>query len=123
MEFESGLWELGNYAAREPLSAREQAFLDDHDGDRDLERARWMLLKLSKQHRISIDAVRNALLRAHIRQEARRIAGDAERLGELIAYVTRSEFEPDETDYLGMSSSEFYALERRLREAARERRG
>lgn len=123
MEFESGLWELGNYAAREPLSEREQAFLDDHDGDRDLERARWMLMKLSKQHRISVDAVRNALLRAHIRQEARRIAGDAERLRELIAYVTRNEFEPDETDYLGMSPAEFYALERRLREAARERRG
>ena len=123
MEFESGLRELGNYAAREPLSEREQAFLDDHDRDRDLERARWMLMKLSKQHRISIDAVRNALLRAHIRQEARRIAGDAERLRELIAYVTRSEFEPDETDYLGMSPAEFYALERRLREAARERRG
>ena len=48
--------------------------------------------------------MRNALLRTHIRLEARRIAEDAERLGALAAHVTRSDFPADETDYLGMSA-------------------
>ncbi len=103
--------------------ADEQAFLNSHDGDRELEQARWMLMQLSKEHGIPLDAVRNALLRTHIRLEARRIAEDAERLSALAAYVTRGNIPADETDYLGMSAEEFRACERRMLEAAQNRRG
>lgn len=123
MQYEVNPWETGNYSAEETLCPEEQAFLNDHDGDRELERARWTLLKLSKEHRISIDAVRNALLQVHIRMEARRIAHDAERLRELMEYVTRSDIEPDETNYLSMTPAEFFACERRIRDAARNRIG
>lgn len=107
----------------EGLCADEQAFLNSHDGDRELEQARWMLMQLSKEHGIPLDAVRNALLRTHIRLEARRIAEDAERLSALVAHVTRSDFPADETDYLGMSAEEFRACERRMLEESRNRPG
>ncbi len=51
----------------EELSAEEQAYLNDHDGDKELEQARWMLLQLSKEQGLPLDAVRNALLNTHIR--------------------------------------------------------
>ena len=105
----------------EELSAEEQAFLNDHDGDKELEQARWMLLQLSKEQGLPLDAVRNALLNTHIRLEALRIAEDAQRLSELAAYVTRSDIPADETDYLGMSPEEFRACERRMMAAVRNR--
>ncbi|HWR22222.1 MAG TPA: hypothetical protein VN366_01995 [Feifaniaceae bacterium] len=107
----------------EGFPAEEQAFLNDHGGDRELEQARWVLLRLSKEHGIPLDAVRGALLHTHIRLEARRIAEDAERLRGLMEYAARSDIPPDETDYLGMSAGEFRACERQIREAAQYRRG
>ena len=120
MDYETVLRALASYGGEEGIAA-EQAFLNDHDGDKELEQARWVLLQLSKEHGIPVAAVRNALLQTHIRLEARRIAEDAERLSELVAYVTRSDISPDETDYLGMSPEEFRACERQIREAAQNR--
>lgn len=117
------LWGTGYDGGKERLRAEEEAFLNDHDGDRKLERARWTLLTLSKKHRTSVEAVRNALLYAHIRLEARRIAEDSGRLQELTAYVTRSDIPLDETDYMSMTPAEFRACEQRLREEARWRLG
>ena len=119
MDYESGLRAMPGYGGEEGLRAAEQAFLDDHDGDKELEQARWVLMQLSKKHGIPVAAVRNALLKMHIRLEARRIAEDAERLQELAEYVTRSDIPPDETDYLGMSPEEFRACERQIRDAGR----
>ena len=121
MEYERSLRAMASYGGEEGLCAAEQAFLDDHDGDKELEQARWVLLQLSKEHGIPVAAVRNALLQTHIRLEARRIAEDAERLSELVAYVTRSDIPPDETDYLGMSPEEFRACEQKIMEASRNR--
>jgi|GEM_PF-6521540 len=105
------------------LSPEEEAFLNDHGGDDELNYARWMLLSLAKRNGVSVDAVRGALLYAHIQREARRIAADAERLAGLAAYVTRADILPDETDYAGMSPEEFRRCERRLRESAQNPRG
>ena len=122
MDYESGLRAMAGYGGEE-FRAEEQAFLDDPDRDKELEQARWVLLQLSKEHGIPVAAVRNALLHTHIRLEARRIAEDAERLSELVSYVTRSDISPDETDYLGMSAEEFRACERRMLEESRNRPG
>lgn len=111
---------LASIQRQQEQEKRENAFLNGHGGDRELEYARFILLNLAKREQVSLAVLRDALLEAHLYAESCRLAQDEQRLQALILYVTRP-LDPngDETDYFSMSREEFALLERKLREQSR----